>query len=293
MTLPMALVLLAALMPGQDVLVFEANTAAVYVDVFVTRDGEPVRGLSAGQFDVLDEGVRQNLEMVSLEDVPLDVFLVFDVSKSLRGERLEDLRRAARVVLAELRPGDRAGLVTFSDEVRLAVPPTSDLDVLGDALTKLDAGGTTSLHDALFATLVLGGGPGRGVAIVFSDGEDRTSWLSEREILDAAEESNVLLHGVGILPGAGTPADDARERPEPAELRFLNRLTEATGGALWLAASTEDLEATFRRVLEAMHNRYVLRFEPRTFKPGRHRLTVKLKGVEADVRSRPSYFVAR
>jgi VWFA-related protein len=289
----MALILLAALMPGQEVLVFEADTAAVYVDVFVTRDGKPVPGLTARQFEVEDEGIRHSLEMVSLEDVPLDVYLVFDVSMSLRGERLEHLRRAARVVLAELRPGDRAGLFTFSDEVRLAVPPTSDLNVLGDALTRLEASGTTSLHDALFAALVLGGGPGRGVAIVFSDGEDRTSWLSEREVLEAAEPSNVLLHAVGILPVAGAPAEDTRERPLPAGLRFLNRLTEATGGALWLAASTEDLEATFRRVLEAMHNRYVLRFEPRTFKPGRHRLTVKLKGVEADIRSRPSYFVAR
>jgi VWFA-related protein len=289
----MALILAAALMPGQELLVFEADTAAVYVDVFVTRDGEPVPGLTARQFEVEDEGIRHNLEMVGLEDVPLDVYLVFDVSMSLRGERLEHLRRAARVVLAELRPGDRAGLFTFSDEVRLAVPPTSDLNVLGDALTRLEASGTTSLHDALFAALVLGGGPGRGVAIVFSDGEDRTSWLSEREVLEDAEQSNVLLHAVGILPVAGTPAEDARERPLPAGLRFLNRLTEATGGALWLAASTEDLEATFRRVLEAMHNRYVLRFEPRTFKPGRHRLTVKLKGVEADIRSRPSYFVAR
>lgn len=118
----MAFVLLAALMPAQPVPVFEANTAVVYLDVFVTRDGEPVRGLGAEHFEVTDEGVRQSLEMVSLEDVPLDLFLVFDVSRSLKGQRLDDLRRAARVVLAELRPGDRAGLFTFSDEVRLALP---------------------------------------------------------------------------------------------------------------------------------------------------------------------------
>lgn len=130
---------------------------------------------------------------------------------------------------------------------------------------------------------------------MFSDGEDRTSWLSEREILKAAEESNVLLHAVGILPALAAPTEgqDARERPEPPELKFLSRLTEATGGSLWLASSTQDLEATFRRVLEAMHNRYVLRFEPKSFRPGRHRLRLKLNGVKADVRSRPSYFVAR
>lgn len=295
MTALTVLALQAALMPGQAVPVFEANTAAVYVDVFVTREGEPVSGLTAESFEVRDEGVRQSLEMVSLEDIPLEMLLVFDVSRSLRGKRLDALRRAARAVLAELRPGDRAGLVTFSDEVRLAVAPTAELGALEEALAGLEAGGTTSLHDALFATLLLGGGPGRGVAIVFSDGEDRTSWLSEREILKTAEESNVLLHAVGILPLAGTAmeAREARERPNPPELKFLYELTETTGGSLWLASSTEGLEATFQRVLEAMHNRYVLRFEPRSFKPGRHRLEVKLKGVEADVRSRPSYFVGR
>jgi hypothetical protein len=64
-------------------------------------------------------------------------------------------------------------------------------------------------------------------------------------------------------------------------------------GSLWLSPTAEELEAVFRRILEAMNARYVLRFEPAARRPGRHRLGVRLKGVEADVRARPAYFVPR
>jgi Ca-activated chloride channel homolog len=290
----LAPLLLAALAQDPQILVFEARVSTVYVDVFVTRDGEPVKGLTSASFTVTDDGVRQQAALVDLAHLPVDILLVLDVSGSLRGARLESLRRAARAVLASLGPTDRAGLLVFSDDVRLAVPHTSDVAALDAALESLEAGGTTSLNDALFATVVLARGRGRGVAIVFSDGKDSTSWLSEEEVLDAAERSNVLVHGVGILPMAGTAleAREARERPHAPELRFLYRLTGSTGGSLWLASSTEGLAATFQRVIEALHNRYVLRFTPTSSRPGRHELDVRLVGVDADVRARPSYFVS-
>jgi VWFA-related protein len=293
-----ALVLAASVVAAPDqqpeVLVFGASIATVYVDVFVTRDSAAVRGLSASSFEIFDEGVRQSAELVDLADLPVDILLVLDVSRSLEGEKLESLRRAARAVVAGLGPNDRAGLLLFSDDVRLAVAHTSNLGAIADALDGVQAGGTTSLNDALFSTLVLARGRGRGIAIVFSDGQDSTSWLSEQDVLDAAERSNVLIHGVGILPLVGTPLEgrEVRRSPRVPELRFLHRVTETTGGSLWLASSTEGLEATFARVLEALRNRYVLRFAPTSARPGRHRLQVRLKGVNADVRARPSYFVS-
>jgi VWFA-related protein len=292
---PLALaLLLSAPVQAPPPLVFEAKVASVYLDVFVTRAGEPVKGLSSANFEVSDDGAREAAELVSLADIPVDILLVFDVSRSLKGEKLQARRRAARAVLASLGPHDRAGLLTFSADVRLAMAHTSDVAALDQALDQLAAGGTTSLNDALFSTLVLARGRGRGVAIVFSDGQDSTSWLSEEEVLDAAERSNVLLHGVGIVPRTGTALEglEVRDQPRAPELRYLYRLTETTGGSLWLASSTASLEATFQKVLEAMHNRYVLRFTPTSIRPGLHRLEVKLKGAAADVRARPSYFVS-
>src|SRR5438309_10178360 len=113
----------APLLP-QDVPPFTTAVEAVYVDVFVTRDGRPVAGLAARDFEVRDNGVKQEVALAHLEEVPIVAVLVFDASGSVAGARLEDLRAAGRALLGGLRPQDEAALVTFSHELRVVVPQT-------------------------------------------------------------------------------------------------------------------------------------------------------------------------
>jgi hypothetical protein len=81
---------------------FSARLDVVRVDALVTDDGRIVRGLTPDQFEVLDNGVRQQVDLASFEDLPLDVVLAFDLSESLSGERLDHLRTAGRAVLGGL-----------------------------------------------------------------------------------------------------------------------------------------------------------------------------------------------
>jgi hypothetical protein len=100
--------------------------------------------------------------------------------------------------------------------------------------------------------------------VLFTDGEDNLSWLGAGEVRRVLLESNVLVEVVASVPpdppvpvvGRATPMP----APEPAHVRTLRRLAEATGGQPG-RATPERLAAAFGAILEAMRTRYVLRFE--------------------------------
>ena len=268
------------------------------MDVFVTRDGQPVGGLTAEDFDLSDNGVRQDVSLVSVEAVPIVAVMVFDVSTSVAGARLDDLREAGRALIGALRPQDLPALVTFSHEVQIAVPLGGDPTVRR-AVDKLEAGGHTALWDGLYAGLKMPVAGGRPMVIVFTDGRDDLSWLSQEQVLKVARESEAVVHVVAITPRSEEVVKGAsimrpeRELVEPAYIRLVREIAEATGGRLWYAGVSAQLEPTFLRILAEMQSRYLLSFAPTgVARPGWHRLSVKVRGRKGTVRSRTGYFVA-
>ena len=112
------LVATSAILRAQDV-TFSSRVEAVRVDVLVTDNGQPVRGLGPGDFEIRDNGVPQQIDLVSFEQIPLNVVLALDMSDSVAGDRLERLRSAGGAILGGLQKEDQSALVTFSNEVRL------------------------------------------------------------------------------------------------------------------------------------------------------------------------------
>ena len=101
--------LAAAVLAPREPLVFRAEAEAVLLDVFVTRGGEPVGGLTAADFEVTEAGQRRAIELVPTGDVPLAAMLVFDTSMSLTGPKLEHLRTASGAFLSGLASGSACG----------------------------------------------------------------------------------------------------------------------------------------------------------------------------------------
>src|SRR5258708_21073703 len=93
---------------------FSARIESVRVDVLVLDNGHPVRGLTPADFEIADNGVAQQVDLVSFEQIPLNVVLALDMSDSLAGERLAQLQDASRAVPEALTKDDHAPLVTFS-----------------------------------------------------------------------------------------------------------------------------------------------------------------------------------
>ena len=105
---------------------FSSRLEAVRVDVLVTDNGRVVRGLRPADFEVVDNGVVQQIDLATFEELPINVILAIDMSQSMVGERLEHLRAAGRAVLDGLRREDGAALLTFSHIVRLPQGLTRD-----------------------------------------------------------------------------------------------------------------------------------------------------------------------
>jgi VWFA-related protein len=135
---------------------FAARVESVRVDALVTENGQPVPGLGPADFEVFDNGVRQDVDLVSFEQVPLDVVLVLDMSDSVAGERLDHLRSASDAVLGGLAGEDRAALVTFNHAVSLGTPLTKDVAAVRSALNLAQGNGQTALVDGVYAAMIMG-----------------------------------------------------------------------------------------------------------------------------------------
>src|SRR4030095_4970273 len=96
---------------------FRAGVELVYVDVSVTRKDAPVLGLTADDFVVTDNRVRQRVAVVDRDLLPTTAVLALDVSASVAGERLAQLRAAAAAFLRGMAPRDESALVTFNHEI--------------------------------------------------------------------------------------------------------------------------------------------------------------------------------
>lgn len=298
---PILLVLSAAV--PQEPPSFSSQVGSVYVDAFVTHRGEPVLGLEAENFEVRDNGVRQQVRLVGLDDVPVAVLMVFDTSASVAGGVLGHLRAAGHAVLDSLRPGQRAALITFNQEVVVRVAPGDDLTRVREALDNIQANGATSLYDAAYVAFTLPVPGGRPVIVLFTDGEDTTSWLDAEKIRSVATRADVVLYAVGVTDTVSTltraPPSSTGRRPPPTvrhakshRHESLARIAESTGGRFWSAERTEDLKDTFLRILEEMRTRYLLTFEPTGVEQsGEHQLDVRLRGAKGRVRARRSYYV--
>ncbi len=254
---------------------FSTDVNHVRVDVLVTDRGQVVRGLQPPDFEVLDNGVPQRVELVTFEQVPLNVILALDLSESVSGERLDHLRSAARALLEGLTERDQAALLTFSHKVRRKEGLTSNVNRLRTALDEVESAGNTALIDGAYAAMMLGASDvGRDLVILFSDGFDTASWLPASTVLESARRADVVVYGVSA------------RGPAP----FLRDLSELTGGTSFEVDSTKDLRARFTAILEEFRQRYLVSYSPQgVSKDGWHRLDVRVKGRKTAVKARAGY----
>jgi Ca-activated chloride channel family protein len=227
-------------------------------------------------FELRDNGVIQKVALVSFEQIPLNIVLVFDLSTSVSGQRLEDLRRAGHGLLDGLKKDDQAALITLSQAVTQESALGRDLARLRAALDSAQPLGATALVDASFTGMMVGESTtGRALIMVFRDGIDTSSWLSPERVLDIAKQSDVVVYGIA-----------AGRHKSP----FLPDLASATGGRMLEVDSTRNLAGVFANILEEFRQRYVLTYEPRGVeKAGWHRLEVRVKRRGVKVNARPGY----
>lgn len=260
---------------------FRTTVERVQLDVSATRNGRPVAGLGSGDFIVTDNGAVQEVETAVLVDLPLSVQLVLDTSGSVSGSRLQHLISASQGLLDALQPGDHAGLITFSAAVEIKATLTADIVSVKRLLPSLSGAGSTTLRDATELALGLSPAPGtRLLVLIFTDGNDTSSWLRNADVVESARRSGVVVH---IVENRGLNTTSA----------LVTELTDVSGGRVFSASSEDDLTRLFTRALDEMRARYLLTFTPRQeARRGWHELKVRAKPGGIDIKARPGYFVA-
>jgi VWFA-related protein len=268
---------------------FMTHAEFVRVDTLVTNHGTSVDGLKSGDFELRDNGVLQKIEVMDASALPVDVAMALDISGSVAGPRLLNLKSAATGLIDSLRDGDRAALVSFNDLLLIRSPLTSDFGRVRSLIADMKADGRTSLRDAAYAALLQADpNAGRALVVLFTDGQDISSWLDDEALIDTAKRINVVVYSVAL----GAVRNSFHDVPQDT---ILDELPHLTGGRRFSAEHPERLREVFATILKEFRQRYLLSYAPQGVdRAGYHTLDVRLaNGHKGEVRARPGYFRAR
>ena len=252
----------------------DSNLVLVPVSV-CDPNNRPVTGLEPEHFKIFDDHVEQKLTHFSMDDEPVAVGLVFDISGSM-GAKLRVSRMAAAQFFQTSNPDDEFFLVEFNDQPKLMVPLTHDVQEVQNQLTFAQSKGRTALLDALVLAMheMKRSTKTRKALLIISDGGDNCSRYSEAEVRSMVRESDVLIYAIGIFEPFASRGRTPEESSGPG---LLSDVAEQTGGRHYPADASELPDIAAKIGLE-LRNRYVLGYAPtRAMRDGRyHRVDVKL-----------------
>ena len=136
---------------GSSSPVIKVDVSLITVDVSVRdKAGSFVDDLSKDDFIVYNNRVQQKIDLFSQNEMPLDLALIVDSSKSER-PYLSELQKIAATVLQRLNPQrDRVALFCFGSDIYQLTALTQDLRLVAHMLSKIPTIGGTNIKDALF-----------------------------------------------------------------------------------------------------------------------------------------------
>ena len=250
---------------------------AVLASAVVTEGGRFVKGLTRDDFKIFDDGRERPVTSFQSNEAPLEVVLALDVSASM-STALADVKAAAEGLLRALRPQDRVTVVAFNNALFTLSRGVTGTEAL-PALNKLTAWGATALYDVIVRSLqLLSRQPGKHALVIFSDGDDSASQATLDQVRKLVADSDAMLMAVGL--GRGSTVDELKEK--------LESLADASGGRVLFAEKSDELTASFAKVVEDLINQYTLGFEPE--RDGRdHQIRVQVPGRGVRVRARRLY----
>ena len=280
----------------------EVDAALQQLYVTVTDDaGRRVLDLERGDFEIFDDGERQEIITFERGDVPLVALLLVDGSESMRGRPLDAAVAGATAFVSRLEALDQAQVVLFADRLLHQTPFTNFPEVLRAGLSGIEARGGTALADHLYLALErLETRQGRRVLILLSDGLDVSSLLDMAHISDVARRSRSLVYWLRLggdkLQSTGRHytawrGDEAIRR----QLEHLETLVLESGGRIDDLERPQDAAPAFERIAQELREQFVLGYYPsRSLDDGSwHQVEVRVEPRNhprrVDIRHRQGY----
>jgi Ca-activated chloride channel family protein len=280
----------AVVVPAQQT--FRTAVDLVHFGVVVTdKQGSPITGLTADDFEIKEAGKPQTIKFFAAGDpseaLPLHVGFLLDTSGSMEDD-LKDVRTAAIKFLNTMDEAEDITLVDFDTEVRMARYSGSEYARLIERIRQRKADGMTALYDAL--GVYLSGTVdqiGQKVLIMYTDGGDTRSTLTINEIVDLLRASDVTVYVVGYLEHQGSN--------RMAQRMELTRFATMTGGLALFSTSVKEIDKMYEKIQREITSRYSLGYtstDERTNGAWRA-VDIRLKRPDlkgAKLRTRDGYF---
>lgn len=303
-----------------DVIRVDTDLIVIPTQVY-DRSGKILPDLKKQEFKIFENGVEQELAYFSSDEQPFTVALVLDMSYSSIF-KLEEIQAAAFTFVNQLREKDKVMVISFDEKARVLCEATNNQKVLRLAIEATKIASGTSVYTALDLVLnqKFNNISGRKAVVLLSDGVDTSSLnLTAGDILKNIGESEVLIYPIQYdtyKDVQKTRKDTAQvfydedDRPIIVQLpkkkgereedyksaeKFLNELSNSTGGRVDKVSSTTNLNQAFSRIADELRKIYSLGFYPSDKrKVGvRYALKVRVYRPNLLIRARNSYILRR
>jgi Ca-activated chloride channel family protein len=276
---------------------FRTGVELVSLNVTVT-DGTTryVTDLAAEDFNVFEDGVKQDVTFFNRTNLPIALALLLDTSASMES-KLQTAQEAAIGFAKKLRPQDLAEVIDFDSRVVVLQSFTGGVADLEQAIRKTSAGGSTSMYNAVYIALkdlkkVVAKNVDeirRQAIVVLSDGEDTSSLLPFEEVLDLAKRSETAIYAIGLRAGEG-PSSITKGFKE-AEF-VLRQFAQETGGRAFFPNQATDLNAVYGQIADELSSQYTVGYTSRNQKRDGswRRIVVRTIRPNLTARTKQGYF---
>ncbi|MCK4761142.1 MAG: VWA domain-containing protein [Candidatus Aminicenantes bacterium] len=264
----------------------EVNIMQVVVPVAVMdQKGNYVSGLKKEDFILLEDGVAQDIDYFTISGrTKFNLVLLIDISSSMKN-KIGKVKEAARLFLEQLlSKNDRAIIVFFNHDVFEDTDFTNNIDELFNSISVAFPFGATALYDAIaYCIKLLKSITGRNIIILFSDGEDNSSYIDPYTLIKKAEKSNSVIYSIGKKLGA---YEDSQYQD------LLRKISSSSGGMTFFFDKVEDIEKVYRRIRQDIRAQYILQFSPKDDKKRRRfrKINVKIKRKKYQIRTIKGYY---
>jgi Ca-activated chloride channel family protein len=254
--------------PSQQPKVFRSGASLVALNVTVTDGGKLVTGLARDDFEVYEDGVRQQVRLFESAAVPMDVILLLDTSSSMRS-RMETVHEAARGFMKILRAEDRGAVIAFNDNVEVVQDLTSDTAAIEAAINATVPSGSTSLNNAIYIALKTFGlaardaGEVRRQAIaVLSDGEDTSSLVTADDVMEVARKTGVSIYTIGLRSEFAVLRENTGRSYFSESEYALKMLARETGARSFFPSTVRDLRGVYQTIADELESQYSIGYVP-------------------------------
>ena len=240
------------------------SVRTVQVDAVVRdKDGRMIDNLTKDDFTLFEDGVPQEIQSFSRDELPLAVALVVDRSGSL-SPYISELRRITTSALDQLKPEDEVALFSFAGDVQRVVDLTPDREQIADGIARIRTGGGTNIIDAVYESvsyLARLAPERRHAVILFSDNQATVPpEASESGIIRKAMESETVIYS--IKTSGQAPLLAMRLPSLLAGAGSVGKVTKETGGEIIDAKDVDALDSALGSVIARLRMRYSMAYRP-------------------------------